>query len=150
MNAPPRLFVTAARRLTTVGVGAAACALTAGCAVNPFFDSKVDPASPLAKDVARVARLQTDWPKFSDIPAMPKDVRQPAQYGADARAVTAEGDQLVQATDAAAWSLADTEAFAAKARAEAGDEAAPTANNRTSSFATEQRKRATPPPPPRK
>jgi hypothetical protein len=149
MNAPRRLFVTVAPRLTALLAGVAVCGL-AGCAVNPFFDSKVDPASPLAKDVARVARMQTAWPKFSDIPAMPTDVRAPTQYGADAKAVTAEGDQLVQATDPAAWSLADTEAFAAKARADAGDEAAPTASNRTSSFATEQRKRATPPPPPRK
>ncbi|THD80917.1 MAG: hypothetical protein E7812_05750 [Phenylobacterium sp.] len=128
--------------------GVGGCALVSACVGNPFRDAQIDPSSPVAAEVARIVPANTTYPTFAGIPAMPKDVRPVKQYGRDAAAVEKTRAQLERQTAPETWSLSDTEAFAAKARAEAGDEPAPTASGDTADFANTQRKRATPPPPP--
>jgi hypothetical protein len=138
------------RRPLTVAVGLGASALLSGCIGNPFQDAQVDPNSPVAPEVARVARLKTDYPTFASIPAIPKDVRPVKQYGRAADAIEAARADLERETAPESWSLSDTEGFAAQARAAAGTEAPPSNSGDTTAFVNSQRKRATPPPPPQK
>lgn len=152
MYAPARHFAIrrSARPALRLTGGAGACALLAGCVGNPFADAQVDPHSPVAAEVAKVASVNRAYPKFTDIPALPKDVRPPAQYGQAARTVEQAAADLEAATAPDTWSLTGTDAFAAQARAAAGSEAAPTAADDTGAFANSARARATPPPPPRR
>ncbi|WP_297694324.1 hypothetical protein [Phenylobacterium sp.] len=129
---------------------AGACAVISGCVGNPFADAKVDPDSPVAAEVARVASVNRAYPTFSDIPASPKDVRPPGQYGQAAKTIEQAAADLEAATAPDTWSLTGTDAFAAQARAAAGSEPAPTASDDTGAFARSARARATPPPPPRR
>ena len=152
MYAPARLFsIRRQIRLTAVLlVGSGACALLSACAVYQFEDAKVDPRSPVAGEVARVARANRTYPTFAGIPPMPKDVRPPKQYGREAQALEQARADLDAQTAPDTWSLSDTDSFAARARTEAGHEAAPADAGDTAAFVNSQRKRATPPPPPPK
>lgn len=151
MYASPRLFSIRRHIRPTVRLltGVGACALLSAC-VNPFTDAKVDPNSPVAAEVARVAHTNRDYPTFASIPPMPKDVRPPQQYGREAQAIEGAKADLEARTAPETWSLSGTEGFAARAQHEAGPEAAPTGAGDTAAFANTQRKRATPPPPPPK
>ena len=136
------------RPLVRLLTGAGACALLAGCVGNPFADAKVDPNSPVAPEVARVASSNRAWPKFSDIPPAPKDVRPPQQYGRAAQAVEQARADLEAQTAPETWSLGGTDQFADQARAAVGAEPAPQPSAAAGAFAESARKRATPPPPP--
>lgn len=152
MNAPVRLFVnarrsgTAARLLACAG----AAALLGGCVGNPFKEAKVDPRSPVAAEVAKAARANTDYPSFSEIPAKPNDVRPLRMFGQAAREIELAGALLERETAPETWTLSNTEDFAAGARAAAGPELAPADPRDTEAFASELRDRATPPPPPKR
>lgn len=152
MYAPARLFsIRRQIRLTAVSLlGGGACAMLSACTVHPFEDATVDPRSPVAGEVARLARANRTHPTFAGIPPMPKDVRPPPQYGREAKALEQARADLAAKTAPETWSLTDTESFAARAQAEAGQEAAPTDSGDAAAFANSQRKRATPPPPPPK
>lgn len=151
MYALPRHFSIRTRIRPALGVltGAAACALLSAC-VNPLAEAKVDPASPIEAEVARTAHANQAYPTFASIPAVPKDVRPPAQYGRAAQTIEQARTDLDARTAPETWSLSGTEGFAAKAQSEAGQEAAPAATGDAAAFADTQRKRATPPPPPPK
>jgi hypothetical protein len=152
MYAPARLF--SIRRQIPLGVslmaGAGACALVAGCMGNPFAAAQVDPGSPIAPEVARIANSDRPYPTFASIPQVPKDVRPARQYGQQAKAIEQARADLEAQTASETWSLTDPEAVAAQARRDAGPELAPGATGDTAAFAATQRKRATPPPPPKK
>ena len=128
--------------------GAGACLLLTACVTDPFKDAQVDPNSPVAAEVAKVAHENRAYPSFNAIPPMPKDVRAPQAYGRQAQAIEQARANLEARTAPETWSLTGTEGFAAKAQTEAGSEAAPTGSEDTGAFATTLRKRATPPPPP--
>jgi hypothetical protein len=146
MNASRALFPTfvTAARVAGAGIG---CALLAGCIGNPFKDAKVDPASPVAGDVARLTRQPAKYPAFASIPKAPTDIRAPRQYRESAEKILAEGEALREATEPGTWTLQNTEAFAAAARKEAGPPPAADDAGQTDAFVREQRQRATPPPP---
>jgi hypothetical protein len=143
MNASRPPFSTAVRSSLLAG----ACLIVAGCAGVPFTDAKIDPASPVAADVAKMTRQPGKLPTFASIPAPPKDLRPVAQYGRDARAVLAEGEALVAATAPSTWTLGDTEAFAERGRKDAGPQLDPPTPGDAEAFARALRERATPPPP---
>jgi hypothetical protein len=128
----------------------AATAAVSGCVSNPFQDAQVDPASPIAAEVGRVARANTDFPSFSEIPKAPTDVRPLKMFGEAAREVELAGLRLERETAPETWTLDNTEAFAARARQDAGPELAPADPRDTETFVEEQRRRATPPPPPKR
>jgi len=128
--------------------GLSACALTSGCMGNPFEDAKVDPRSPIAAEVAQVARENRAYPTFASIPPMPADVRPARQYGQQAAAIQSAAADLERRTAPDTWTLGNTEAFAAQGRAAVGQEPPPRAEGSTAAFAESQRKRATPPPSP--
>jgi hypothetical protein len=151
MYARAHLFsIRGIRRAIGLMAGVGACALISGCVGNPFENAQVDPTSPVAAEVARVANTNRPYPTFASIPSAPKDVRAPRQYGRAASEIEAARNELEQNTAPETWSLKDTEAFAEDARKVAGSEAPPRASSAESAdFAARQRKRATPPPPPK-
>jgi hypothetical protein len=122
-------------------------AMLSGCISTPFREAVVDPKSAVAADVERLTRGEGKFPTFADIPTTPKDVRPPAQYGASARSLIAVGDDLIRATAPETWTLQATDAFAEKARRDAGPEIEPPKPGDAEAFARELRERATPPPP---
>lgn len=145
MKAPVRLFAMVS------GCGLAA-ALSGCVSGNPFAEAAVDPRSPVAADVARMANANQDFPAFSEIPAMPIDVRPPRAFGVAALEAEAARDRLERETAPGTWSLTGTETFASRAQIDAGPDAPPDGQDRraTEAFANELRKRATPPPPPKR
>jgi len=150
MNAPRPLFVNvrrAARLLAPFGAVCGVGALLAGCIANPYVNAKVDPNSPVAAEVARVANSRQALPSFRDIPATPTDLRPVGLYGREARAVLAAGAELVRATEPGTWTLQNSESFAERARRDAGPELPPASTQDSDAFARELRERATPPPP---
>lgn len=146
MNAPRLIFPLPAKGAATLVI-LAGSALLSGCIGNPFKDAKVDPASPVAADVARLTRQAGGFPAFTDIPAAPKNERPVAQYGRDAGTIAAAGDELVRATAPETWTLKNTEAFAETARKQAGPQIEPPKPGDAEAFAKALRERATPPPP---
>lgn len=123
------------------------CALLNACVGSPFKDAKIDPASAVAADVARMTRADAGFPTFASIPKPPTDIRPLAQYGRDARSVLAQGSALVAATEPATWTLDGTDAFAEKGRRDAGPQIEPPKPGDAEAFARSLRERATPPPP---
>ncbi|WP_340645255.1 hypothetical protein [Phenylobacterium sp.] len=137
---------------TSLLVCACAAAMLSGCAVaNPFATAAVDPASPVAAEVAAKARASRNYPTFADIPPVPTDVRPLPAFGRAATAVEVAGADLMRETAPGTWTLTGTEAFAGRARDLAGPEiaGAESTTAATEAFAKAQRARATPPPPPR-
>lgn len=146
MNASRALFPIVSRAARPLAV-VAACTLLNACVGNPFKDAKVDAASPVAADVTRLTRGDAAFPNFEGIPTPPKDVRPLAQYGRAASDVLAAGAALERATAPETWTLQNTDAFAEKARRDAGPQIAPPEPGEVEAFARALRERATPPPP---
>lgn len=128
------------------GAALVAAGLTlSGCASG---DTKIDPSSPVAAEVARLTHgSKARMPKFSDIPNPPSDIRPLPRYGKAAAEVQAAGEALIAATAPGTWTLSGTDDFAAKARADAGPELPPANPGDAEAFARALRERATPPPP---
>lgn len=145
MNASRPLFPTVPWTAHALVV-LAGSVLLSGCAGNPFADAKIDPASPVAADVARLSRQDGRFPTFASIPKPPSDIRPLAQYGQDANAVLAAGAALEQATAPGTWTLQGTDDFAERARRDAGPQIAPPTPGDAEAFARALRERATPPP----
>ena len=146
MNALRPLFPSVIRPFRPA-IASGAALLMAGCIGNPFQDTPVDPASPVAPDVARMTRGEGKYPTFASIPKPPKDIRPVAQYGRQADAILAEGAALERATAPGTWTLQGTDDFAEKARRDAGPQIEPPKPGEVEAFARELRERATPPPP---
>jgi hypothetical protein len=137
-------FVNARRSALAAGV--AGCALLSGC-VHPFKDATIDPRSPVAPEVAKTIRPDAPFPTFVNFPKKPTGLRPTRQYGRDADLVNADAAKLVTATADSTWTLRDTDAFAAKAVADAGPVLPPVQPGDTEAFARDLKARATPPPP---
>lgn len=146
MNASRPLFPTSPGVATALVVVAGSL-LLGGCVGNPFAETKVDPTSPVAADVARLTRQDGKFPTFAGIPKAPTDIRPLAQYGRAADAILAQGAALEAATAPGTWTLQGTDDFAEKARRDAGPQIAPPTPGDAEAFARELRERATPPPP---
>ena len=150
MNALLRLFsVPTVNRLLACAGGAS---LLAGCAgASPFGTAPVDPSSPVAAEVTRMAKPTGPFPKFTDIPPVPGDQRPVAAWGQEARKLEAAAAKLERETADNTWTLGGTETFAARAQRDAGPAAVSDESTRAASeaFARQIRERATPPPSPR-
>jgi hypothetical protein len=153
MNAPQTVFVSKffATPLGRVAACVGLAALLSGCA-NPFATAKVDPNSVIADKVTASAKIKGDFPKFSDIPPAPKDVRAAPAWGKAADQIAVQGADLDQKTADSTWSLGGTDTFASHAQSLAGNETVDdaSATAATEAFARQIRQRATPPPPPKR
>jgi hypothetical protein len=131
---------------------AGAAAMLAGCmGGNPFGTAQVDPGSPVAAEVASVAKAGGEFPSFRDIPPIPGDLRPLREWGREAEKLEAAAAQLERETAANTWTLTGTQAFAGRAQRDAGPalEVDNSARGATEAFARQIRERATPPPLPR-
>lgn len=148
MNALDRKNMNAAK--TSKGAccfgAAVSAALLTSCA-SPVASVKVDPKSPIASEVAKLASADKDYPTFNEIPAKPADLQAPRIYGDRARQLVAARDQLDAATAPNTWTLNATANFQARAQTDAGPALPAPTNSDTEAFANAVRKRATPPPP---
>jgi hypothetical protein len=118
-----------------------------GCVGAAFEEAKVDPASPVAEDVARLSRTPGAFPTFADMPRVPTDLPPVARYGQNAQGVLADAAALERATAPNTWTLDGTDAFAEQGRRDAGPELDPPNPDAAEAFARALRDRATPPPP---
>jgi len=146
MNTLRPLFPIVAGRIKPLAV-ASGCLLLSACVGNPFKDAAIDPASPVAADVARLTRDNAAFPSFAEIPTAPKGVRPLANFGRDAQAMLRAGAALERDTAPETWTLKATEAFVEQARRDAGPQIEPPKPGDAEAFARELRERATPPPP---
>jgi hypothetical protein len=152
MNSIRRLFVNARRNPSAARlmVAAGVAALLSGCMADTERRAQLEPASPIADEVARVASRNTDYPSFNEIPLRAGDVRPLRAFGRAADDIEKAGADLEQATAPGTWTLESTQAFAAGAQRAAGPQTpAPKAAD-TNAFVREQQRRATPPPPPQR
>lgn len=134
-------------RLGLAGGPLALALLVGGCATSQFAPEARTAAADA--EVAALTRAAKSYPRFSDIPTLPEDMRPLAVWGQAAGDVLGSGSELVKDTSEETWTLRGTETFAAGARQEAGPPAPlVSATAAAESFAREVRKRATPPPPP--
>jgi hypothetical protein len=109
------------------------------------------PSSPAGRAVAAAASRATVYPKFSDIPPVPTDVRSGAAWTRAVRGVKADQAQL-QAHIAALPpppSPADTSAFATEGAAEAKPPPSPDHGPSTQDFANAAQQEVAPPPKPK-
>lgn len=149
MNASVRLFLNDQRLRLAASAGV--CALTAACVTFPAEKAAVDPTTNLGPEIARAEQASGAYPSFSDIPAIPKDLRPAAAYGRAAGEVNQALAQLEADTAPNTWALNETDRFAASEQARFDRAPVPGAADTaaTEAFARRLRERATPPPLPR-
>ncbi len=153
----------AATRTTalTLGVRLIACAglcgLLGACVSMPTVSALtpggVDPNSSVAAEVAAAIQAPGPYPRFSQIPSMPKDVRADSEWKPDVASVWTQKRQLDAETKALKFTLTNSVGWATAERAKINpaDAAAPPldATLDAETFAAAQRARATPPPAPK-
>lgn len=106
------------RVLGVLGVLAlAACASPSGR--RPFADVPVNPTSPAKAEIEAVLAKPGDFPTFASIPAPPADLPTPEALKAQVEDQIAEGQYVVNSTAPETWDLDASDAFAARAMADA-------------------------------
>ena len=142
------------QRLGRVGLAMVFAGSLGACASLPKFhyaeDAPIDPTSPVAKDVIEADRHPGPYPKFADIPKLPRDVRPAAAWDRAVASAKADEAALDRGAAEVAAQPADTEAFAAAAKRTAAVEPVdvPTAKAQAESaaYAKALRNRVKPPP----
>jgi len=118
---------------------------------NYFLPGGIDQQSAVAAQVRQAQHSAGPMPKFSQIPAVPKDVRPTSAWHATVTEALQEKHQVDAAVAAYPYTLQNTEAFAADQRARIpAAEAAPAtdATSASDAYAAKVRARATTPSPP--
>lgn len=154
MNGEPRKFWRQRQKLAACAAGSL---LLGACAqlpkADPFPDAPVEAGSPLAAQIAREAAAPGPYPTFEDIPAIPTDVRAPAQWRAAVGELLDERQTLLAETAPSTFALHDTDAFVARTQGDAnvqpGDVPTDVEIAESEAFARRLRERAIPPSRPR-
>ncbi len=118
---------------------------------NYFLPGGINQQSAVAAQVRAAQQAPGPYPKFSQIPNVPKDVRPISAWRATVTGALAEKHQVDAASAAYPYGLHDTEAFAEATRSSIpAADAAPAADtsSATDAYAASVRARATKPPPP--
>jgi hypothetical protein len=143
----------AAQAGLVLGLAGGLCACILPAKMRGMNNLPVDPNSPVAKDVIYASHHPGPYPKFTDIPSVPTDVRPAAEWRAAISDIKAEGRKLDAQVAALPPPLTDTEAFAAASQsmsaAQPSEVPPADAQQQTESEARTLRERATPPPPPK-
>ena len=103
--------------LSLVALSLAACASPSGR--RPFADVPVNPTSPAKAEIEAVLAKPGGYPTFASIPAPPADLPTPEALKAQVEDQTAEGQYVVNSTAPETWDLDASDAFAARAMADA-------------------------------
>ncbi len=146
-------FQTVRRAGALAALGVLAFGL-GGCIVPGLGESSraaIDPNSPLAADVVAARAHPGPYPRFSDIPKTPTDVRPPAAWRQAVNEVDTHKARLDYELSKLPPPARDTEPFAGRTRKRApepGQAPPPDASQQTEAYAAALRERATPPPPP--
>jgi hypothetical protein len=135
-----------------IGALAGVCALS-GCVdmskYNYFSTAPVDRTSPAAAQVNAALQASGPYPKFSQIPPTPTDVRSDAAWRSAVQGVIADHRQAAASAAAYPFTLGDSEAWAAQQRAKIPpkEQSGPSQDTSKSSedYAKKARARATPP-----
>ena len=139
-----------ARLLLVAGMAVGA----SGCLHKVFGSSNlpVDSSSPVAQDVIRASKRHGPYPKFSQIPPLPTDVRSSAEWAAVIADTEKSRGVLAAQASALPPVVTDTQGFATSNRAKVPSAAeAPSEQSAAQTEADAQalRARATPPPQPK-
>ena len=133
--------------------GATTLALVGCAGLNPFVAGRIDPNSPIAAEVAAASRSPGRYPKLTNLPPVPTDVRSAEQWRVAVVSEQALGRRTEQEAAAIPFTLSDSEAWAASMRARIDPALAvpppADASQSTEDYAAAKRARATPPPSPR-
>jgi hypothetical protein len=148
------------RTRPTIGPAGALIALIgaaglAGCNTlaknNYFLPGGIDQSSAAAAQVRAAQQAPGPYPKFAEIPNVPRDVRPISAWKATVTEALGEKRQVDAANAAYPYSLSDTQGFvdAQHARIPAAEQAPSTdATSAADAYAASVRARATKPPPP--
>jgi hypothetical protein len=140
------MIYEASKRWTMTVVAATLPLALSACATP----KPIDAASPIAGQVSAAAAEKGSFPKFSQVPSTPTDVRTPKAWKDSVVGVETAGAKLQAETAPSTFTLSDTDTFAQKAHdALAGAGQAPgeeAARQAADAFARTARERATPPP----
>jgi len=121
-------------------------------AVNPFAVSGVNPDSPVSAEVVAASHAPGPYPHFSQVPALPTDVRTVPAWRTAVVSEWRDKRQTEREAAAIPFTLANSEAWAQRTRAKipSAETSQPTPNvaAQSEAFAAAERARATPPPPP--
>jgi len=127
-----------------------ACAGMAGCMASDPFAPQTDPQSAAAASIAEATARTRPYPKWSEFPAAPTNVPQPSQVAVRVAETEAAQAALVAAAAELEWTLEDTQGWAAAARSLVDPALAvpapADATAQTEAFAAEARAKAVPPP----
>jgi hypothetical protein len=138
--------VDAWRAAVLFGAAASLCGCQFPAQVAGFRTASVNPASPVYQDVMKATASPGPFPRFSEIPRTPTDIRPVTAWAADVAEVKADKSSLQGAVADMPPPPTDTESFAAAARAGAQAPAAAVSSDQTEADAQSLRARATPPP----
>jgi hypothetical protein len=149
MNARPKHFSReyARRLIGRLCLGAAVGVLLAGCVGDPVKSARLAPSSPIAADAVRIVQANRNWPKFSDIPLAPTDVRPAKSFGVAAAETRDAAARLEQETAPGTWSL--TPSGPAETGVGRLNDEEDIKSRDSEAFVRSGRERATPPPPAR-
>ncbi len=132
----------------------AALALSACASVSsklPAGEAPLAATSPAAARIEAILAKPGDFPTFASIPPMPADVPTDAGFKSQVEADLAVAAETTASTAPDTWQLDASDAFAARAAADAGGVRPPTDAEiaESEAFARASRDRAKPPPRPR-
>lgn len=131
-------------------------ALSLGACVSPsgrqvFAEVPVNPTSPAKADIEAVLARPGGFPTFASIPTPPADLPTPESIKAQVEEEQTEALYVTNSTAPETWDLDANDAFAARARADAGDLQAPTEAElaESAAFVANAKARAKAPPKPK-
>jgi hypothetical protein len=107
-----------ARATSFLAVGRWALSIAAAAAIVGGGAAQADAPARVSPTVANAPK-HSRYPTFKQVPPAPKDVRSIPAWRTAVVAVQKDGQQLAQQEAAQPWTLSGTDAFAARARAEA-------------------------------
>eukprot|EP01030_Chromulinospumella_sphaerica_P018583 gene18583-18452_t len=128
MNGQARIPLSRVISASVLALGAlslAACVSPSGRRV--FAEAPINPTSPAKAEIEAVlARPSGDFPTFASIPAPPADLPTADTLKAQVEEEQTEALYVTNSTAPETWDLDANDAFAARAKADAGDLQAPT------------------------
>ena len=138
------------RPLHGLGAICAAAAALSGCISDPF-NHPTDPNAPGAAQISATAAHPGAYPHWSQFPAAPTNLPTLAAWSATAKGLDTDQAELLREAAELQWTLHDTDQWAAQARLLIDPALAVTAPPNsaadTEAFAAKARALATPPPP---